>query len=99
MKHAYKLSTLAIIVLSLFPLAQAHAAWTGTIDGSGGTGATADDGTVGNTLIIADGANVTADTYAAVNGSKDPLASQAFENITVNVTGGTISRTVIGARS
>lgn len=99
MKHAYKLSTLAIIVLSLFPIAQAQAAWTGTIDGSGGSGATAEDGTVGNTLTIKDGANVTGSTYAAVNDNEDPLAAQAFENITVNVTGGTISSTVIGARS
>lgn len=99
MKHAFKLSASAIIVFSLFPIAQAQAAWTGTIDGSGGTGATAEDGTVGNTLTIKDGANVTADTYAAVNGTEDPLASQPLENITLNFTGGTIRSTVIGARS
>lgn len=98
MKHAFKLSTAAMIVLSLFPLAQAHAAWTGTIDGSGGTGATAADGTVGNTLNIKAGAVINEETNAATN-SWDDAGNAAFKDITLNITGGTIKKTVYGARS
>lgn len=98
MTHAFRLSTAAMIVLSLFPLAQAHAAWTGTIDGSGGTGATAADGTVGNTLNIKAGAVINEDTYAAAN-SWDDAGNAPFKDITLNITGGTINRSVVGVHA
>lgn len=97
MAHAFKLGTTAMIVLSLLPLAQAQA-WTGTIDGNGGTGATPADGTVGNTLNINAGAIITAGVTAAAN-SWDEAGKADFKDITLNVTGGTIQGTVYGARS
>lgn len=65
-----------------------------TVDGSNSEGFTAADGVIGNTLLIKDGANVSDHLYGAYNNG-DTTA----QNITVDMSGGTISKNLYGGRA
>ena len=62
-----------------------------TVDSSSSKGFTADDGVIGNTLFIKDGANVSGSLYGADNNG-DTTA----QDITVDMSGGTITKTLYG---
>lgn len=65
-----------------------------TVDGNNSEGFTAADGVIGNTLLIKDGANVSDNLYGAYNNG-DTTA----QNITVDMSGGTISKNLYGGWS
>lgn len=64
-----------------------------TVDASNSEGFTAADGVSGNTLLIKDGADVSGSLYGALNDAGTPPLT---ENITVDMSGGTITKKLYG---